>query len=243
VGYGFGNRIAVGRRPITAVAQAGSSLAAPYAWWGADSGVNINEYGKIYQWNDKSGNGRNLISESQFTGPLYYATAIDSQPAVYFDNTTSYLFLNDTTTLKSIVSVVRLDEYSLYGYSGARTIIEANGPNLYGVIYADGKSGEGFWGSYLQYSVAFGQVEYSTNLVLSVKSDTGNQITGFYNDTPYSQTLASTFTSRDKIRVGGTQFSQPLFGYIAELVVFDYLATDEQMLGYINLFIAKYGLA
>ncbi|NBQ92854.1 MAG: hypothetical protein EBT82_02375 [Micrococcales bacterium] len=249
MGYGFGNRIAVGRRPITAVAQAGSSLATPYAWWGADYGVTQSG-GYVTEWADKSGNGKTLYPSGDY-GPVYYATGLQSKPALFFvyDNKSGIVSSlmqasPDATSIKSVVAVA----LPVTGLGQYGCIIECSGGGLYSCVSADFKAGILYWGTYFGASNYYSYVypeepaifAYSANatgtLIRQVKVDG-------IDEEISSSVVGAGNTSRSDMVVGiDSSFGQPSRSYLAELVLFDYELTTGQLDAYISLFRTKYGL-
>lgn len=246
---GYGISLAGNNQRSFATAQAGSSLAAPYAWWGADYGVTQSG-GYVTQWADKSGNGRTLSPSGDY-GPVYYATGLQSKPALFFvyDNKSGIVSSlvqasPDTTSIRSIVAVA----LPVTGLGQYGCIIECSGGGLYSCVSADQKAGTLYWGTYFgaanYYSYVFPEepaiFAYSANSdstsirqvkVDGIDEEISSVVVGYGN------------TSRSDMIIGiDSSFGQPSQSYLAELVLFDYQLTTEQLDAYISLFRTKYGI-
>jgi hypothetical protein len=209
-----------------------------YAWYKADVGVTQSG-GTVSQWNDQSGNGRNLTVPSGKNGPNYVSSGINSLPSIEFSSTAHALQLTgNTTTIKTIVSVVRsadvLDTY--------QCIVEASGGGLYTVLDPDGPR----WGSYWADFVYYSAISADTNYILSVRIDPsftsggGGNTYGYLNGTSYTAAGAG-FQPRDNITVGtDSTFGQPIQGLISELILFDAILSNSEILSYIGDMNSKY---
>lgn len=246
---GYGISLAGSNQRSFATAQAGSSLAAPYAWWAADNGVTQQD-GYVIEWLDKSGNNRTLFPSGDY-GPVYYSSIINSKPALFFiydQKAGIYSALvqasSDSTTIRSIIAVAKpasdVTQYSC--------IVECSGGGLYSCVFNDQKAGLLYWGSYFSFA-NYGDYVYPQEPAIFAYS-ANSAGTSIYQvkkdaiDGEVSQTVAGGGnTSRSDITVGtDSTFQQPARSYLSELVLFDYQLTTEQLNGYISLFSTKYAI-
>lgn len=246
---GYGISLAGSNQRNFATAQAGSSLAAPYAWWAADYGVTQSG-GYVTQWLDKSGNGKTLLPPGSY-GPVYYATGLQSKPALFFvyDNKSGIVSSlapasPDTTTIKSIVAVA----LPVTGVGQYGCIIECSGGGLYSCVSADQKAGILYWGTYFGAANYYSYVYPEEPAIFSYSANSdGTSIRQVKND-GIDERISSVVvgygnTSRSDIIVGiDSSGGQPSQSYLAELVLFDYQLTTEQLDAYISLFATKYDL-
>lgn len=203
----------------------------PYAWYKADVGVTESG-GVVSQWNNQSGLAGNLVVPSGKDGPAYVASGINSLPTIEFSSDSMALQLTgDTTTIKSIISVVR----SASSLSTYQCIVEAGGGGLYTILVDPD-----LFGSYWADFVTYASISYSADYVLSVRTADGIDTYGYLNDAEYSQT-GSGFQPRGHITVGNdSSFTQSLNGYLSELILFDVELTQAEINSYIADMNAKY---
>jgi hypothetical protein len=57
----------------------------------ADASTVTTESGAVSQWNDKSGNGRNVTQPIDFRRPAYDSTGFNNRPTLIFDGSTDFL--------------------------------------------------------------------------------------------------------------------------------------------------------
>jgi hypothetical protein len=201
----------------------------PYAWYKADVGVTQSS-GLVTQWNDQSGNGRHLTVPSGATEPNYISSGINSLPSIEFLSDNALQLTNDTTTIKSIISVVR----SSASLSNYKCIVEAYGGGLYTIISQPN------FGSYWASFVGYAAISTSTDYILSVRTDDGLDTYGYLNTTEYPAP-GSGFQPRSHITVGNdSTLGQAISGYISELILFDVGLSQAQINSYISDMNTKY---
>jgi hypothetical protein len=212
-------------------------LPAPYAWYKADVGVTESG-GEVTQWDDQSGNDRHLLVGGGATSPNYISSGINSLPSIEFAEDMNLQLANDDTTIKTIVSVVRTAP-TIEGY---QAIVECSGGGLYTSLVADE------FGSYWKGFTSYTNLNSESDYILSVRiapdydANAGGDTFGYVNDTSYTATGAG-FQGRSNITVGNNdQFNQPINGYISELILFDVILTEEQLLSYISNMNTKYAI-
>lgn len=205
--------------------------ATPYAWYKADVGVTQSS-GLVTQWNDQSGNNRHLTVPFGATEPNYISNGINSLPAIEFLSGCVLQLTGDTTTIKSIISVVR----SSASLSNYQCIVEAYGGGLYTII------SNPWFGSYWAGFVSYDSISASTDYILSVRTDDGLDTYGYLNDNEYNQS-GNGFQSRSHITVGNdSSFGQAINGYLSELILFDVGITQLEINSYITDMNTKYSI-
>ncbi|HXH18104.1 MAG TPA: PKD domain-containing protein, partial [Chitinophagales bacterium] len=81
-------------------------------WYKADFGVRKDSNGRVYQWDDASGNGNHMVQTADVLRPLFVDSAaeINNYPLVRFDGTDDYLtFTVALTSIETVFWVVMED--------------------------------------------------------------------------------------------------------------------------------------
>lgn len=60
-------------------------------WLKADAGVTVDEFGRVREWADQSGQGLNAMQDEPERRPLLSASAIDGKPALQFESRNTVL--------------------------------------------------------------------------------------------------------------------------------------------------------
>jgi hypothetical protein len=63
-------------------------------WYSADSGITKDGSNLVSQWNDRSGNARNVTQATAGNKPVYTTNQVNGLPAVIFDGSNDFLSLN-----------------------------------------------------------------------------------------------------------------------------------------------------
>lgn len=102
-------------------------------WLDADdaSTITLND-GNVSQWNDKSGNGRNVVQAIEVNRPGYNSTTLNNKPAITFDGSLKFLAMSVNTS-----NIIIINSYSAFTVGRA-----SSAPTN----VTDGFSNSGFWG-------------------------------------------------------------------------------------------------
>lgn len=95
----------------------GASLA---LWLDAEDASTITLNGStVSQWNDKSGNGRNMSQATASAQPTYSATVLGGKPALTFDGTSDFMSAGDTLDVEtSNLTIMSVVKYATNNQSG-----------------------------------------------------------------------------------------------------------------------------
>ena len=232
--------IAAGR---TGIFRAKSNLvpsvppATPYAWYAADLDVTYDGSNNVTAWADQSGNNRTLYVPEDQNSPIFYESIINGMPSIKFESGMALYLDGDTTTIKSILSVVKTAE-SLSTY---QCIVEAGGGGLYTVLSGGGED-PALFGSYWSGFVTYADVDVETSYILGVRTNDGEDTYGYRNDSSYNVS-GNGFQGRGQISVGNdSSYGQAMMGYLSELILFDVALTEAQIQSYITTLNTKYGI-
>lgn len=211
---------------------------APYAWYAADLDVTYDGSQNVTAWADQSGNNRTLYVPENQTSPVFYESIINGMPSIKFESGMALYLDGDSTTIKSILSVVKTPEYLDSSY---QCIVEAGGGGLYTVLSGGGED-PALFGSYWSGFVTYAAVDPETSYILGVRTADGEDTYGYQNDSSYNVS-GNGFQGRDQISVGNdSSYGQAMMGYLSELILFDVSLTEAQIQSYITDLNTKYGI-
>lgn len=195
--------------------EVGSNLA---IWLDAEDAASITLNGAtVSQWNDKSGNGRNVVQPTAILQPTYTAGAINIHPAMTFDSTRwmeNISFVIPTATVSTFIvyqdtlgvsSTRRMLNYYVLPYSSGSVIFASasagyRNPENSGTVFTYQSSPTIL--SYTRSSTTLQQVW--------IDGTFGNQTTN---------TTTNFTTSNLMVGNDGGGFGGPFNGLIAEVVV------------------------
>lgn len=151
-----------------------SELGADLALWlDADDADTLTLNGSnVAQWDDKSGNGRNVVQATSALQPVYGSNAINGKPALIFDgdddkmSTTVGNIFSTTDGGKSILSVIRYKDTTTGTQNVYMTDLAANTPRMY--LQANAGTLRAYNGTYLtDGTYTAGQIDLSSLVQLS----------------------------------------------------------------------------
>jgi hypothetical protein len=236
-------------------AALGSALA---LWLDADDASTITLNGStVSQWNDKSGNGRNVSQATAANQPTLTASGLNGKPVLTFDGVNDYLAaaspLIGTTHSLFVLFTPTIENQtgSLFGQwsagqTGRFTILVnqissgAASAGFLNVFNSSSTQGGGSGG--LSTEVA---ISNTPTLITSISTTGSEQWKLFKNGTEWdSATITSVYTGVNSAigSLNGTESSLPFDGTVSELISFPSIlstADRERLEGY---FAWKWGL-
>lgn len=254
-GFGFPRGAQVSGAPAWTPADLGASLA---LWLDAEDTATVTLNGSnVSQWDDKSGNGRNVSQATASSQPAYQATGFAGKPGIYFNGTATHLFNTSPFMYAagsvSVFSAMRpaptaINQFFLAeGYSASTSPIYAPIVNRSTFdlndqsVYYRTDSGGGTSGVLL-----FDNGMAEANRIVGL-TDSGTQFIAYNNGTTGSSvTYSRTATTLNRFAIGGllrATFALAMPSNAGEIVVATGVlsTTDRQKLeGYLAW---KWGLA
>ena len=224
-------RMVVLGRKLWTPAALGSSLA---LWLDADDVSTITLNGSnVSQWNDKSGNGRNVSQATAANQPTYTPSGLNGRPAVVFDGVNDYLaaaspligtthslFFVFTPTIENAAGSV-FGQWSA-GQTGRFLFIvnhNSGGTTEAGKLNPFNSTATSGGGSYgLAADV---NISNTPTLITSISTTGSEQWKLFKNGTEWdSATITSVFTGVNSAigSVSATELLNPFDGAVSELV-------------------------
>lgn len=219
-----------------------SDFAGLSAWWKADAITGLADGGAVSTWNDSSGNGNNAGGSGD-ARPLYRTNQVNGLPAVDFDGTDDWLNASSAPTHgneQTLLAVVRLDAIgSLMMIRGA-----VGGGGISMDVATTGALGLGI--SAQAHTVVSGTTMttgtwYILTGSVSASNDwmrarvNGSQTQAAWTGT--ATTARGTRISNDTVNAAGK-----LNGQIAELISYQALRSDAEILALEDYLATKYGL-
>lgn len=200
------------------------------AWWKADAGITLNG-SNVSQWDDQSGNGKNLTQATAGSQPLYVASGINGFPSLTFDGV-------DFLSCTPIITLANQTIFIVYKKAGGGNyvILDYDG-TVYPLLH-------------------YGGTLYNGNSTLAVattnntwyarawKSASGlTQPEFFSNGVSLGLGSANDSATRNYLRyVGSLNGAAGLDGSIAEILVYNDVKSDADILLVNNYINTKYAI-
>ena len=191
-----------------------------------DAGTtNVSADGQsVYQWNDKSGNGRNVLQVTALTRPVYKTDVQNSLPSLRFDGTQ---YIDSSATFASypitIIGVAKNGSTTGTTRGVASVYSSVGGGSRVYMNSSNGLTGNVGLASVTKQNLAI-TINASIPFVFGVQADASNLYT-LLNGT--SQTNAHTAAGTSQIfRAGGYNINNGatlLDGYVCEVIIYDSL--------------------
>jgi hypothetical protein len=206
-----------------------NQIAGLQLWLKADAGISLDG-DVVTLWEDQSGNGNNA---NQTNDPLFVSSLINGQPAIDCVTNSGYFDLDSNIDpIKTIICVYKTDTNP----SSYQAIVESN----FG-MYSSINFGK--FGTYLNKEIGYADLSEQTAYILTIESSGGISSSGYVNGKSYEPSdTGEGFVSRDYVRIGMGQTSQPCKGYISEVIIYDSVLTTEQRQGVEAYLVQKYGI-
>ena len=187
-------------------------------WLRADSGVTVDQDGKISTWQDQSGLGNDATQTSGSNQPLLVAGSINGLPTVHFSGS-QWLNLPDLmngATAGELFLVLKGDQdlpLQAYGLMSFGSGYESYYPYIDGVIYEN-------FGSTVRYTVGNPSQPLDAYHIFNVSSQTGDWEARINGILQY-QTLVNTVYFPSSPVLGHNSLYGAFSGDIAEIIIYD----------------------
>lgn len=215
----------------------------PFAWYSA---LNT-PLGAVASWPDISGNGRHATQGTGTKQPINTANQQNGKPALYFDN-------GDTLVLPSSFHALAAGAYTIFAVADRTSESGATD-----VIFSMSEAGS--TRAFLRFESVSGQVNFASNTagsgsiirtglvntafqILRATRNGTSQILQSNNGGISSNTNGADETGIDAAHIGSMADSANyLDGYIAELIVFSYSLSAQEIIDVNTYLSAKWGIA
>ena len=192
----------------------------------ADSSTVTTVSGAVSQWNDKSGNARNVSQATVASRPTYTTAGLNGLNVVTFDGSNDSIS-NSTYTFPTVYSIYAVGRNSNTGYS---RLLNVGVVDTFGFFGSNSSNYATFFGNGVTWNdVAANtpaQSVTSTSILGLVKDNTVGGAIPYVNGTAQN-TKSGTTASTTGFILGGAM-SQQWNGIVAELIILPVLSTTTQ---------------
>jgi len=227
-------------------------------WLKADTGITVDDSGRVKEWGDQSGQGWNVTQEAPDRRPALAVSAIDGKPAIQFESANTVLSTEPLTPPAqfSIFLVVSLNGQ---GYSQLIQLAPNGGAAATSVlsILSGPKDGNGLYlygdGGIVEMTnpdLPLNWLESGTTTLAEVIADgyagtttllRNGEVMG-KSDTPFGNLRGS--GQPRPLHIGGTTGGFPSAnGLIAEVLIYETALSEEERLAVENYLAGKYALS